>query len=221
MIPIRKDFIFSATCHECGRALTSNVAVIALDDEGNELAFGPTCIRKVLDNAAEQKLKDIPDFTKAIKLTPISGKEKNSTLSEKSHLARADKLLKQKALTYLILRQEKVPGVSYEVLAEYLKKYKSGQDLTDGEIRHILNIERKFAGSRLGEKNLMTVYAYLRCIDQALPYIHEDKRNFLESIKKQLLTKYYLTSTQVEKTGEWISRVPGEIVLSGDGFFRN
>ncbi|WP_412777067.1 hypothetical protein [Thalassospira lucentensis] len=197
------------------------MATIVRDTDDTEYAYGPSCIFKVLDEARGHQIKDIPDFTKGLKPEVGASVRGNSVVrTVNSHVEGIKRSLKKKALTYLMLRQEKVPGVSYDVLSNYLEKYKSDGDLSEGEIRHILNIEKKMYGTKLGEKNLMTVYAYLTCVNQAMPYVQEERRGFLRSIKQQLTTKYYLTVAQIEKTGEWVSRVPGEISLSETGFFR-
>ncbi len=169
--PVRKDFVFDATCHVCPRHLTSNIATVLSDELGREFPFGPTCARNNLDEEGLRLLRRIPDFTKA---APREERESGRGGVGGSGGARAphddqDRRFRR-AVTYMLLRQERlkhIPEAGYRAFSDYSASYRENNTITDAAINHILNVDRKNAGSRYDFDNLQAVYAYDCCITRA------------------------------------------------------
>ena len=156
----------------CRRALISNVTFILCDNQGWEYSFGPTCVRKLLNEEELAKLKIIPNFTQAAPGEEREGRNNGGGMRNEGGNSRDRETARLRRVpTYLLLRQERfahIPGTTYGPLAAYANDYRQSRQLSENVLKHILNIERKCADGKYSLGNLQTVYAYDRCLDQVL-----------------------------------------------------
>jgi hypothetical protein len=222
--PIRRDFVFDAKCsaERCPRTLTSNVAVILRNDAGNELPFGPKCAKKQLDEEGLRQLRFIPDFTKAAPGEEREGGGGGGSGGGPGPGPRDPQArLTARAITYLLLRQERlahVPGAGYSGFAAYNETYQASRALSDDAVTHILNVERRQADGRYGFDSLQAVYAYDRCLTRALRAVDEDRREFLADVQGSLRRSLRLTEAQVHGIEKWFEKIPGYVPLDPSGF---
>lgn len=216
LTPDRKDFVEpDARCarrSSDGRVhgFPSSKAFILRDQNGNEYAYGPTC---VLHEVSKDALAGIPDFTSRDVDDLDDNEEGGPTVKGRGGLVvEQDDQKKQlsAAKRYLLLRMEKVgnlpdvhPGVKYLPLNDiYLEYCRSGQlDLDQAE--HILAIERfDKTPCRMKTVNLLDVYtAHFKLTKMIRQSANPKSKAFLESIRGNLIKNLTLTQRQVETAG--------------------
>lgn len=142
---IRKDFVNEYTESFCGsgKRLASGKAYVMIDSYGNEVYAGKKCA--ILHSDTD--LTQIPDLTKSL-ISSLKGTNRRGKRGETNNGQQDTR--KSRALTYLLLREEKLlefknlgNSLSYDVLQSYYQTYQVNHDLSDNTIEHILNIENK------------------------------------------------------------------------------
>lgn len=214
---IKKDFVDENTISFCGngRRLSSGKAYFLQKPNGNIIYGGKQCA----EENSTTDLSQIPDFTKSL-LTRREGNQNNGNKTNNN--TNRNDLNKTKALTYMLLREERLPlfkfankSLSYFKLQEYYKSYKETYDLSEGDIRHILNIEKKLSKSKISLKNLSTCYAYQYILGRTLNYL-EKKNNtdgieYIRSITNSLQSFCSLTIGQVNGLSKWLQYLPKDL----------
>lgn len=220
--PIRRDFVFNMKCHVCPQPLSSNTAFILRDDEGLEHPFGETCAGKLLGEDGPRRLRQVPDFTKAApgreRDGPGGGGGNGGGGRGDGH--QAERRL-CRAITYLLLRQEKlahIPAAGYAEFEAYYDSFRRTGELTEDSIRHILNVEHNRAGQQFGFDNLQAIYAYDCCITRALQIVEPGRRQWLTDVQRTLRRFLNLSEPQARGVENWLSRIPGHQPLSPRGF---
>ncbi len=205
--PLRKDLTeTSEKCAFCSRYLKSLKAYVLQDIKTGEVVFsGPDCAKKNL--AVGHSLKGIPDLTKFTSATA----SRSSTSSGGGNTGtRHTDIERQSAIEYLCLRESKLSSMincSYPVLANYYQEYLKGE-LSEDAIRHIKNIEKKTPESlKLGV--LQKCYNYVFWIDIAISRLDEDKRSFLNSIRRTVLARKNLSTDQFISLNAWLKNIDG------------
>lgn len=211
-IVIKKDFVSPNTKSLCqNKQLTSGKAYFLCQSTQQPIFYGyagKECVKKYVN----VDLNTIPDFTKSL----IINFEKESSCKKKKGIENIEEQNSMSesavALTYLILRQDKLrafKGISYYVLEEYYQEYLASYKLSKKAITHILNIEKHINTSpKLKLKNLLTCYAYEYKILLALEYIHNEKQGFVLDLLEKLRTYYRLSEGQIKALGEWFKYIP-------------
>ena len=145
--------------------------------------------------------RSIPDFTKYIieTLEDEEGENQNQENQERNihnqNIHRNDD--KKKAVEYIELRENKLieefEGVSYRYLKDYYLTFIEKGDLTDEQVRHILNIENA-APDILKLDNLHRCYSYSFWIKKAIREGYSV--DFLGSILRYLYKNFKITLKQ-------------------------
>ena len=214
---IKKDFVDENTISFCGngRKLSSGTAYFMQKPNGKIVLGGKQCAQ---ENSTTD-LNQIPNFTKSLiarrEGSTNSGSKKASESSQRN-------LNKSKALTYMLLREEKLTrfkyykkSLSYDDLRTYYESYKETYDLSEKAISHILNIEKKVSGKRISLKNLSTCYAYEYILARTLVVL-ENKNNtdgieYVKSLREDLYKYCNLTSSQIEGLAKWLKYLPKDL----------
>ncbi len=216
---IKKDFVNENTISFCGkgRKLSSGTAYFLLKPNGEIVYGGKQCAQE----NSNTDLSQIPDFTKSL----ISRREGSSSVSSKTNIELAstrNNLNKSKALTYILLREEKLSEfryynkpLSFDVLKKYYNTYKETHDLTQDAVNHILNIEKKLSGKNLSLKNLSTCYAYEYILGRTLVCLEKNNNDagikYIKSLKEHLYKKCNLTVPQIEGLAKWLKYLPKDL----------
>lgn len=174
------DFVETdARCSMCHRPLSSGKAVVF-----NKKNFGNTCARKQgID------VSNIPDLTKGSIAETANTEIVSSGIGKKGVDLKYRDSVKQKCLSYLILRCDKlkdIKKIQYSGLNGIYSKY-TNHSINQDDIRHISNIinlaERKF--KEFSIENLYFCYAvkcqlenlkkryHYEIFDSFLIYLHE------------------------------------------------
>jgi len=220
MIVIKKDFVDETTKSFCGnRPLSSGKAYYMLDTNGTIHYAGKQCA----EENSNTDLSQIPDLTKSL----ISNHEGShsgggSTGGDKENID----LTKSKAITYLILREEKLinykcdgVSVSYSQLNKYFQKYINDNELSKDEINHIINLE-KYSASKINKKmslnNLSTCYTYEYILNRILSYLKDNNKpiEYVEGLVKYLKEHCFLSDKQVDGLEQWLQYLPDELRTS-------
>ncbi|WP_062271164.1 hypothetical protein [Endozoicomonas arenosclerae] len=217
---LKKDFVEETTESYCakGHKLSSGTAYFMRDRGGNIHYGGKQCAELHGTN----NVSDVPDLTKSL----VSLKQGESgTSSGASQKTTSEKNERSTAISYLLLREEllkdfslKNRRLSFEKLKEYYNYYKENDDLTESQIKHIINIEsfsKKNINSKLSLKNLSTCHAYRFILNRTFYYL-EKKNNdkgiaFILSLRSHLLRKCSLTLEQIEGLKRWIQYLPNDL----------
>ena len=214
---IKKDFVNENTISFCGkgRKLSSGTAYFLLKPNGEIVYGGKQCAQE----NSNTDLSQIPDFTKSL----FSRREGSTRIGSKTNLETTrNDLNKSKALTYILLREEKLSefkyyskSLSFDVLQKYYETYKETCDLTQDAVNHIMNIEKKLSGKKLSLKNLSTCYAYEYVLERTLVHLekksNEDGIKYVKSLRKYLYEKCNLTISQIEGLSKWLKYLPKDL----------
>lgn len=214
---IKKDFVNENTISFCGkgRRLSSGTAYFIKKPDGEIVFGGKQCAQ---ENSTTD-LNQIPNFTKSL----IARREGSINSGSKTTLksSRSD-LNKSKALTYMLLREEKLSKfeyyskpLSYDVFRNYYEIYKETYDLTEEAVNHILNIEKKLSGKRISLKNLSICYAYEYILGRTLATLENKNNNdgveYIKSLRKDLYKYCNLTLSQIEGLSKWLKYLPKDL----------
>lgn len=220
MIAIKKDFVHEYTESVCGKGkkLSSGKAYFLKNSDGNIVYGGEKCAKEL----SNTNLRRIPDFTKSL----ISNQEstKKGSGNKGSNQSQYD-TNKSRAITYVFLREEKLAkfryfnmSLSYSTLQKYYQSYQERNDLSDDEIRHILNIEKIASDKtqkRMSLQNLSTCYAYEYILERTLVYLeknnNEDGIKFINSLIKALYKYCRLTENQICGLSRWLQFLPRDL----------
>lgn len=207
---LRKDFTTEIErCHFCRRRLISQkVYVVKNIDTGEVFSSGHYCTERNVN----ADLRSIPDFTKYIieTLEDEEGENQNQENQERNihnqNIHRNDD--KKKAIEYIELRENKLieefEGVSYRYLKDYYLTFIKKGDLTDEEVRHILNIEN--AAPEIFKLNdLHKCYSYSFWIKKAIKKGYSV--DFLNSILKYLYKNFKITNKQKESVNNVFRKI--------------
>lgn len=207
---LRKDFTTEIErCHFCRRRLISQkVYVVKNIDTGEVFSSGRYCTERNVN----ADLRSIPDFTKYIieTLEDEEGENQNQENQERNihnqNIHRNDD--KKKAIEYIELRENKLieefEGVSYRYLKDYYLTFIKKGDLTDEEVRHILNIENA-APDILKLDNLHRCYSYSFWIKKAIREGYSV--DFLGSILRYLYKNFKITLKQKESVNNIFTKI--------------
>ncbi|MGZ3845690.1 MAG: hypothetical protein ACXVBJ_11610 [Flavisolibacter sp.] len=206
--PLRKDLTETTRgCDFCSNFLTSLKAYILEEEGTGRIAYaGPTCARTNI--GANYTLVGIPDFTR---FTLPNGKGEGGGgvgAGGSSGISAEDPY--RQALEYLLLREEKLADemqTSYSVLKNYYFKSKT-ELLTEGEVRHINNIEAK-APKKFRLANLQRCYNYLFWIDLGIERLPAEKTEFLSSVRRDLINDGEISQDQKIGVNKWLVNIPG------------
>ncbi|WP_147633939.1 FYVE zinc finger domain-containing protein [Treponema pectinovorum] len=147
------DFISDTQfCSDCNRRLKSKTGIFSNGSWLGEICAAKRGIYK----------RELPDLTKAIIIENENTKT-SSTKNNYSHHVYKQENNRQKCLSYLILRMEKLSDVKYmkhQILFELYEKYKSN-NLSDGDYLHIENIINSVKNSNpiVSEENVYFCHA--------------------------------------------------------------
>lgn len=204
--PLRKDLTeTSRRCDFCPKFLTSLKAYVLEDEEtGRTLYAGPVCAK---NNVGSYSLTGIPDLTK---FTMPNGDGENSGGGIGFSGGGSVVDPRQKALEYLLLREEKLAHVmntSYSVLEKYYIKTKK-EELTENEVRHINNIEAK-APEKLKLLNLQKCYNYLFWLNVGIEKLATEKADYLRSVRNNLINNLEISQNQKIGVNNWLVNISG------------
>lgn len=205
--PLRKDLTETTRqCYFCPRFLTSLKAYVLEEELSGTIAYAG---RKCAESNIGEKytLAGIPDLTK-FTLPNGEGKEATGNVGGSGNGNYTDP--SQRALEYLLLREEKLPKdmqTSYSTLKNYYLKSKTGL-LSEAEVRHINNIEAN-APEKFRLTNLQKCYNYLFWIDVGIRKLPEEKTEFLKKIRNVLVTKGSISHEQKAGVSKWLERIEG------------
>ncbi|ASM38964.1 MAG: hypothetical protein SPI03_02865 [Campylobacter sputorum] len=214
MIVVKKDFVLEYTkSYHYGKKLTSGKAYYLKDDNGNTYYASKYYIDKYLN----VDLSKIPDLT-----TSLISMTTNENSINKTHTGNDNKFNhdKSNAITYIILRQEKLIEYnlsSYEPLKKYYDKYISDGNLNDKDINHIINIEKraKQRNTKLSLYNLRTCYAYEFILKRTLNYLEQNQKTngvkFITSLISYLRKNYTLSENQIKGLENWLDYLPKDL----------
>jgi len=210
-IPLRIDFVEPDTyCTRIGdngknHGFPTGTAYILRDDtNGKEYPFGRTCASYVVNDIS--LLKGLPDFTIRDYSQEEQDAQGNGTGDSKGNTyATVINSEREQAFAkrYLLLRMEKVAnipgiqtGIRYERLASIYANFQQTGQLSDDEVRQIINIEKSEKTPAIYKSNhLLDVYtAYIqlsRRIKRTKPGNYKDMLiNILNVHLLQRLTLY-------------------------------
>ena len=203
---IKRDLIREIRkCDLCLRSLNSFKAYFLEDAiTGKIILAGPKC---ALNNINEgESLADFPDFTNFTTTLQTHDGGGHGSSGREDTVDNA----KQRALEYLILREELLPKelkYSYHVLAKLYQKNKL-EGLSSDDVKHINHIETK-APEDLKLSHLKKIYNYLFWIDVAISRIPEDKASYLIDVRKSIIKYKNITENQKKAINKWLKRIDG------------
>jgi len=202
--PLRKDLTETTRrCDFCAKFLTSLKAYVLEEEGAGGIAYAdPTCAKKNI--AAKYALAGIPDLTKFT--LPNGEGEGGSGGSGGSNSEDPN----QKALEYLLLREEKLADAmhtSYSVLKKYYIKSKT-ESLTEAEVLHINNLEAK-APEKFRLTNLQRCYNYLFWINVGIEKLPAEKKEFLSGVRRTLVSNGEISQAQRVAVNKWLVNIPG------------
>jgi len=221
---VKKDFVPEDTDSYCakGHKLSSGKAYFMETGNGHIVYGGKQCAEK----HSNTDLSQIPDLTKSL-VSRTEGATRNDGITANRKNAH-NNLDKPKAIAYIILREEKLISFQYRnkslsqvTLQKYYEKYKQGEDLSDDEVKHILNLEKiaaKKTKAKMSLKNLSTCYAYQYLLERTLVYL-DIKNNtagitFVNSLINSLHDYCSLTNKQIEGLARWLQFLPKDLAES-------
>lgn len=206
-IVIRKDLTMGLQkCDLCSRPLNSLKAYVMEDTlTGKIILAGPTCaLKNLADGYSLSGVPDFSTFTETVN-THLGGGHGN--VGSKNVVDQDDQE-KQRALEYLLLREEKLPKemkLSYKALYDVYKKNKINE-LPLEKIKFINNFEAK-APVNLKLSSLKKIYNDLHWIDVGISQIPAGK-TFFSSIRKSLIEKQNLSTKQIDGVNKWLIHIP-------------
>lgn len=223
MQAIKIDFVPEDTKSYCGNGvrLSSGKAYFLKDNNGAIHLGGRQCAEKLASN----DLSQIPDLTKSL----VARRDGQSTGGgEGAHSNARCNIDKSNAITYLLLRQEKLIEYNcnglplpYEKLAPYYQEYISTSDLPVTAIQHILNIENYSSNKiskKLSLKNLSTCYAYQYILERTLYQLNKEQNqdgvrfvNDLLNGTSGLKMRCSLSQGQVDGLAKWLQFLPKDL----------
>ncbi|MBW3775630.1 hypothetical protein GL272_01510 [Aeromonas veronii] len=213
---LKKDFVNEDTESYCGtgRILSSGTAYYMQDANGVIHYGGRHCA----EMHGKNNIKDVPDLTKS--LVSLAGAGAGAGAGAANNDQK-----KSLAIAYLLLREELLHDfnlnnrpLSYVTLNNYYRTYLQNGNLSDNDIKHILNIESystKKIDKKLSLKNLSTCHAYNFILDRICAYLiknnKEDGISFVTSLKKHLRKNCCLTQNQIDGLNRWIQYLPHDL----------
>lgn len=205
--PLRRDLTETTRrCDFCPKFLTSLKAYVLEEEGSGRIAYaGPTCAKANI--GANYTLVGIPDLTK---FTLPNGEGEGGAGGGGGSGGSNSTDPNRQALEYLLLRQEKLADemqTSYPILESYYIKSKT-ESLTEAEVRHINNIEAK-APEKLRLSNLQKCYNYLFWIDVAIERLPAEKTEFLNNIRRALVSNGEISQAQKAAVNKWLVNIPG------------
>lgn len=211
-IVVKKDFVSPETKSLCqNKQLTSGKAYFLCKSMESPIVYefaGKECVKKYTN----MDLSTIPDFTKSL-IVNFEKEELNKKRICGEYLDKQGSMSKSAvALTYLILRQDKLrdfKNISHDKLRVYYQEYLDTQKLSNDAIVHILNIEKcAKTPPKLKLNNLLTCYAYKYKMHSALEYVSSEGKVFILSLLTSLRTYYHLTEKQILGLLKWFQHIP-------------
>lgn len=203
--PLRKDLTEDhELCEFCKKPLRSMKAFILKHERDNRIVFsGPTCAQRAISQ--NYTLKGLPDLTKFTQSdeTSSSGRGNGVGINSAQDPQRA-------AHEYLELREGKLASsfkCSFHILRQYYEKLER-EPLTDDEINHINNIERR-APAELKRSTLQRCYNYLFWLDAAIAKLPEEKKSYLSWKRKHLIANKTLSKDELIKVNNWFRNIHG------------
>ncbi len=219
MIVLKKDFVNENEKSYCkGRRLSSGKAYYLQKNNGDIVYGGKQCAEEY----SNTNLSQIPDLTKSL----IARHDGTTTAGGNTGInGTQNDMSKSKAISYILLREEKLSkfkyvnkSLSYTILNEYYQNYKKNNDLLYGEIKHILNIEKKSAKNtknKMSLQNLSTCYAYQYILERTLDYLeqknNQDGIKYIKGMIHGLQDYCSLTNNQINGLSKWLQFLPEEL----------
>lgn len=207
---LRKDFLEEGEkCVICNKTLKSGKGYYVQIERKDFVLLGfagKECAKKI-----EKDLTKLPDLTHSLKTKRNVNQQK--TEEEKQS---------QKAIEYLLLRQDKLKNYRFEngkrsVFRKDLENYKKAYDesgiLEEDEIEHLLNIEKKVPPI-IGYENLSICYAYEYKIRLALKHIKPEKQAYLKSKLAFLKNNCFLKKEDLVGIERWFENIEDEELRS-------
>ncbi|WP_297811973.1 hypothetical protein [uncultured Helicobacter sp.] len=204
---IKRDFVNPDTPSYCdNRKLTSGKAYFLLDSAGRIFKAGEQCAKQ----HSQTDLSSVPDLTTSLLVNSTKDKhDYSSRLNSKQQ--KLDK--KSQALTYLLLREEKLKelgfeNISYNTLQSYYQEYKNNYDLSEEAVNHIYNIlNSPNIPKKFSLLNLSTCYAYYYKMEKALQCLNQEQSVYIDSLLKYLKKDYSLTKPQIDGLAKWFEHI--------------
>lgn len=192
------------------------VAFILKGNDGAEYVAGPVCAERHTKNTNWGER--VPDFTKGITKVAVEnhgggngpGGESNPDDNEDIQ-GNVDF-----AISYLRLRMEKLAsqgfsGARYQPFEPYYEHWKAHSILKEDARSHIENTERKIRqeDGKFHMERLQRCYAAAFLIDIARRHpLSTQSRNFVDSVRSQLVRNYTLSNKQIETLREVFTCLP-------------
>ncbi|MCX2683532.1 hypothetical protein OQH62_06585 [Campylobacter sp. MIT 21-1684] len=178
-----------------------------LDNNGQIFQAGKQCAKQ----HSQTDLSSVPDLTTSLLVNFT--KDKCNSSSSHSPTGQQKPNKKSQALTYLLLREEKLKelgfeNISYNKLQPYYQEYKNNYDLSEEAINHINNIlnspniPKKFSLS-----NLSTCYAYYYKMQKALQHLSQENIEYINDLLQYLKIHYHLTDKQIDALAKWFEHI--------------
>jgi hypothetical protein len=219
---IKKDFVDETTESYCakGHRLTSGKAYFLQDIDKTIYYGGKQCAEKYGKN----EIYDVPDLTKSLVAMTAGEATPNAAASGKE----IQEQLKPMALSYLLLREElltefklsktSTQSISYIKLTEFYDIYKKNSELTDAQVKHVLNLEshsKNKINSKLSLRNLSTCHAYRFILKRAYFYLENNNNkvgmDYVQSLQFWLKNNCNLTSGQIGGLENFLQFLPKEL----------
>ncbi|MFN8436009.1 MAG: hypothetical protein U0V72_00105 [Cytophagales bacterium] len=212
------DFNQGEKCEFCPRTLSSFTGVLMQEiGTGRKLWAGTTCAKKHSMNPDEK----IPNLVKAsYEAEPKDDEDESSSKSRKAANNPVDSPTEEEAISYLVLRQEKlkhIPGINYSGLEELYKRYETGS-LTDENILYLkrLIVKNNKDNKELSLHWLRNLYACEASLQRCLR--KKPDSEFFKSLQSQLHSKKSLSEKQIIKMNEELERIGFKHKVSPNAF---
>lgn len=207
MIALKKDFVPENTVSYCNnRPLTSGKAYYLQDDQGNVVFAGQQCALQ----HSNTNLNEIPDLTRALIANVAGHGGGNGGNAAAVNLGNNKSL----AITYLLLRQEKlqtypfIQNYFFQPLQNLYNSYLQNNDLTNQEVEQVVLYKNNATNinARLSLQNMETCYAYDYILRRAIEIL--DNNVFFTSLLTSLQQHCNLTTNQIQGLQNWLNHLP-------------
>jgi len=212
------DFNQGEKCEFCPRTLSSFTGVLMLEIEsGRKVWAGTTCAKKHSENPNDS----IPNLVKAsYDVEPKDDEEESSSKSRKAGSQSIDSPTEEEAISYLILRQEKlkhIKGIAYSELEPLYERYQSNL-MTDENITRLkrLIVKNNQENKELSLRWLRNLYACEASLQRCLRKNPENE--FFKSLLSHLHSKKSLSEKQIIKMNEELDRIGFKHKVSPEAF---
>lgn len=200
LTPLRIDYVPNGSrCQACSRSLSE--ARIVRDLHGNELLYGPECIKSVLSPAKQALLKTLPNLTGRGTGASVPGGQQTGG-TQQGHTTSIEK----QAAEYLWLRLNKIAGLcsakaaalQWLPLVTIFNNLRANGVLTHAEAMQVMAIENK-APKDFKRIRLLDVYSAAVQLNRLIA--RHPNNAFYPSLLGQLTQHLSLSTAQIASAG--------------------